>query len=275
MIRADRSASQTMQQVNPDKPERWKQNRHHWEQTLDAQNLGAGPNTAELERQLSLYLTADVEEALDLLEPLGGATVLELGGGLGLMAILLARRGANVIVADLSLPRLQLAGKMAEEAGVRERVRFVLCTGESLPFLSGSLNRQTTKSVLIHTQLGETAAELDRTLAGGGVAVFIEPLDGHPLVNLYRRLAAPKIWQEITDYFNQNRLDELTDPFEKSGAAIDTRRRYFLAFLASPLNYSLRMPRLYRLAEKTLLAVDHLLWFTKRYCWFAIVRVRK
>lgn len=189
------------------------------------------------------------------------------------MAILLAKAGASVIIADLSPARLRAARELATEAGVADRLSFVCCGAEFLPFATGSLDRATTKSVLIHTDLARAAEELARILSPKGHAVFIEPLDGNPFVNLYRRLAAPKIWGEITDYFNAARLRVLTEPFAEK----KIRHRYFLAFFATPFNYSLGWSRTYVFAERLLMAVDAALFavlpWLKRRCWFAIVKV--
>jgi ubiquinone/menaquinone biosynthesis C-methylase UbiE len=254
-------------------------NRAHWSQTLDPQNLAEGAAPLDLETQLELAATADVERALAVLEPLRGRRVLDLGGGLGLQAVLLARRGARVIVADLSAARLREARRVAAHFAVEHRIWFVCCAAEEIPFRDGSLHRQITKSVLIHTDLPVAAAELERTLAPGGRACFIEPLSANPFVWLYRRISAPRIWQEITRYFNHERVTTLAKPFRKSGARVRAEQLYFLGFLATPFNYSLHRPRVYRAAEKLLLLIDRMLYtlfpFLRRLAWFCLIIIRK
>jgi ubiquinone/menaquinone biosynthesis C-methylase UbiE len=266
--------------VVPDsnKPQdRWERNRSHWSKTLDAQNLGEEKMAVPLQAQLDLYQTDDVVRCLRRLEPLEGKSVLDLGGGLGLMAILLAERGAHVIIADISLPRLKEARRLVAERGLAQRVHLVLCAAEHLPFRDDSLDRETCKSVLIHTDLPHSATELARILRPGGSAVLIEPLTGNPFVNLYRRLAAPSIWRDITDYFTPARLAILLQPFRQRGFTSRVRPSFFLAFFATPLNYTLHMPRAYRLLEGVLLGLDGLLFallpVLKRFCWFASVEI--
>lgn len=263
-------------QKRRDDLDRWERNRLHWEENVDAQNLGRS-GSANLRLDLALYATADFREACAFLSPLKDQLILDLGGGLGLAAIFFARRGAHVIVADLSLPRLRAARDLAQQAGVAEQITFLQCSAEALPFRDGGLDRQFTKSVLIHTKLAATAAELDRTLAPDGKACFIEPFDNSPLVNLYRRLAAPGEWKDITRYFNREALAELLGGFSRETRRPSVRYRYLFAFLATPFNYILRMPKAYRAAEVMLLALDNALFAlmpaTRRWAWFGLIRI--
>ncbi|MBI1289644.1 methyltransferase domain-containing protein [bacterium] len=255
---------------------RWERNRRHWEENLDAQNLDREANV-DLERDLQLYATADFQEACRFLFPLAGHTILDLGGGLGLSAILFARAGAHVIVADLSLPRLRAAHKLIEEAGVADRVTFIQCSADALPFATGSLERQFTKSVLIHTPLKDTAAELERTLSPQGLACFIEPFDANPFANLYRRLAAPDAWKDITQYFNRPVARTLMSAFPADRWRRSLRMMYFFAFFATPLNYLLHLPGAYRIAESLLLKLDSLCFTvvpaTERFGWFGLFKI--
>lgn len=256
-------------------PDRWIQNRQHWSRTLDAQNLRENAAPIALETQLRLAETVDVREAFRHLEPLDRQLVLDLGGGLGITAALLAEKGAHVVIADISLPRLQEARRLLNNSGYAGRVSFIQCTAEQLPFLSGSLDRQFTKSVLIHTDLAATARELARTLSRRGRAAFVEPTTGNPFVNLYRRLGAPCIWASITDYFNAARVRTLRTPFRHHRSSVGYR--CFLSFFASPFNYSLHQPTLFRLVETPLDALDRLLFRLvpplRHRAWFCITRI--
>lgn len=259
------------------KSDRWTKNRAHWTATLDAQNLRGSASKADLDQLLALFETEDVRRALDKLEPLRGRIVVDVGGGLGLLAILLARRGATAVIADLSRPRLQEARRLAEEAGVGDRVLCVCCVGEQFPFQTGGVDREITKSVLIHTMLQKTARELARALAPDGQAVFIEPLSRNPLVNLYRRLAAPQIWQEITVYFSEESIRHLAKPFRRDGRRVRVERMYFVAFLAGVFNYAVPIPWLYRAIEKALLGVDAVLFALlpalRKRAWFLLLEI--
>ena len=259
---------------------RWRQNRAHWEQTLDADNLGREETPGNIEQQLALFETADVRLALQALEPLNNRLVVDLGGGLGLGAILLARRGARVVVTDLSMPRLKLARKTVARLGLDDRVSFVAAEGERLPFGDGKAGGLFTKSVLIHTRRDECAAECGRVLGAGGRAAFIEPLDGNPFVNLYRRLAAPRIWRTITSYFNRREIATVARGMKQAGSVrIRVRPLFFTAFFASVFQFAIKNVRLYRLAEDFLLKLDSLLFRAmpglKKRCWFVVMTFSK
>lgn len=255
-------------------------NRRHWDGTLDPRNLRAGAGKgSDWRREAELARTADVRRAMRMLGPLDGRLILDLGGGLGLHALLFAERGAHVIVADLSLERLRAARRLAREAGMLDRVSFVLCGAEELPFRNAVIDRQFTKSVLIHTTLPAASRELARTLAAGGRAAHVEPLTANPFVNLYRRLAAPRAWRHITNYFDNRSIAILAAAHRGCGAVVVVRRLYFIAFFASVFHFLLPAPSLRRGVEKVLLAIDAVLFSLvpglRRRCWFAVIGIRK
>lgn len=252
-------------------------NRAHWDATLDPQNLRGSATPLSVERQLALALTADVRRALAALAPLRDQATLDFGGGLGLHAVHLARRGAIVVLADVSLPRLRQALALAESLGLRDRIVAVQCAGEALPFATDALDRAFCKSTLIHTDLPCAAAELARVLSPRGRAVLIEPTVANPLVNLYRALAAPRIWQVITKYFTPASEATLRAAFRRRGHRTTTERLYLLAFLATAFNFALPSPALYRAAERVLLALDSVLFTLlpplRRRAWFHLLKV--
>lgn len=256
---------------------RWQLNRLHWTENLDAQNLAGSSQEADLELLLALFETEDVRRALSFLEPLRGRRIIDLGGGLGLMAILIARRGGTVIIADLSLPRLRKARELARRAGAGDLVRCVQCTGENLPFLCESLDGEITKSVLIHTDLPQTAAELARILSPRGKAVFIEPLNRNPLVNFYRRFAAPRVWKQITEYYSSKSIRQTLRPFRLQGRRVRVERLYLLGFIAGVFNYFIKAPGVYRVLEKAFLTIDGILFRTapalRERAWFCLIKI--
>jgi len=253
---------------------RWRKNRAHWDRTLDSRNLTDSAAPLAVERQIDLFQTADVRRGLAFLAPLEGRFVMDLGGGPGLLTTLLAREGATVVLADISLPRLHKARLLTAEAGCADRALFVVCSGDALPFRDGAFDRQITKAVLIHTPLAATAGELARTLRPSGRACFIEPLTGNPFVELYRRLAAPGIWREITDYFTEKESATLEAAWHRAGRHTHREDFYFLGFFASAFGFILSNPALLRAAEAALLVLDRGCFLISRRarqsCWFRI-----
>jgi SAM-dependent methyltransferase len=253
--------------------DRWALNKRHWEITLDAHNVGADQATVDLNRLAALYNTADVRFAFDRLQPLSGATVLELGGGLGLAAILLARQGARVVIADLALPRLKAARENFRSLGLADRVDLVLARGEALPFPDGAVGRVMVKAVMIHTDLPVAMRELHRVLRQDGRMVILEPTTGNPFVNAYRRLLAPKVWAEIASFFGPAETAVLEQALPP-GRRMRVHVFHFFSFFASFFEFALPSPPLYRFTEAVLGAVDRVLFTLipplRRAAWFNV-----
>ncbi len=261
-------------------PSRWDRNRRHWDETLDPRNLKAGASS-ETERDVALYETVDVRRAFHSLRPLNTKLVLDLGGGLALGAILFARRGARVVICDISPNRLRSARRILDEAGVLNRVSLVVGAAEHLPFADATLDRVFTKSVLIHTQIEESASECVRVMKSGGKAAFIEPTTRNPFVNAYRRLMAPKIWKDITSYFDEAELHAVDSGAKRT----DTKTRLqighiqFLTFFASVFAFLLPSPMAYRAVEHVLERIDRVLFSLmpalRHRAWFVLIKVRR
>lgn len=126
-----------------------------------------------------------IAPAFDALGNLAGRRVLDLGCGHGMAAVALARRGAVVTACDLSLGYVREAGLRA--AANHVAVRLVVCDGEQLPFADGSFARIWGNAILHHLDMARAAAELDRVLAPGGIAVFCEPWGGNRWLAWARR----------------------------------------------------------------------------------------
>lgn len=257
--------------------DRWTVNRRHWEETLDAQNLGRQANPVDLERQVSLYDTADLRRCFEALEPLNGTTVLDIGGGLALAAILLVRRGARVTIVDVSLPRLKEARKSLAALGLSGPVDLVVGRAEEMPFRDGAFGRVMSKAVMIHTDLARAMSEIHRILVPGGTIGLSEPTRGNPFVTLYRRLYAPKIWASITDYFGARELEIIRRTLPP-GQTIEVRHFYFLGFFATIFEFVWPNPALYRLAEGIFGAIDGVLFAIlpplRGLAWFWLVTIR-
>ncbi|MCD4734243.1 class I SAM-dependent methyltransferase [bacterium] len=115
------------------------------------------------------------------LRDLSGRWVLELGCGYGGELLGLTKRGARAVGLDITAARLHQAVKNAPAAG------FVRGDADRLPFANESFYAVIGNAVLLHLHRERTMAELRRVLKPGGVAIFLEPLTGHPLIDLYRR----------------------------------------------------------------------------------------
>jgi SAM-dependent methyltransferase len=97
--------------------------------------------------------------------------LLEIGCGIGIDTLALARRGFREVVGvDLTEVAIEVATGRAEREGL-SNVRFRVADAESLPFGDGSFDRVYSFGVLHHTPDVERAvAEVHRVLAPGGSA---------------------------------------------------------------------------------------------------------
>ncbi len=253
--------------------DRWNLNKRHWEATLDARNLAAETDATDFEKQVALHDTADIRFALNTMMPLDGARVLDVGGGLALAAVLLARRGARVTIADISLPRLRAARAMLLRLNLADRVDLVVARAEEMPFVDGGFDRIMSKAVMIHTDLDRSLPELHRILTAAGKLLILEPTIGNPFVNLYRKLLAPKVWSHITDYFGEREAAIVlrTTPPDRGVA---TKPFFLFGFFASVFEFALPSPALYRISETVLCGLDTLLFTVlpplRRAAWFKV-----
>jgi len=250
--------------------------RAHWDRVLSADNIGDDAGGREtLERELQFTDTPETHLLIEALHRHSGKAVLDLGGGLGVMAVVMAREAPGpVIVADVSGERLRALTQTLAEIGLSDRIHPVQTTAEQLALRSEALGVVWTKSVLIHTVLEESAGEIARVLAPGGEAVLCEPTTANPLVNLYRRLFAPKEWESITRYFTPEREETVRAALGEG----PTHRLHVLSFLAFIWQFTFRSPALFGASLAVLHSLDRLLgampWYRRR-AWFAVMTARR
>lgn len=256
------------------------QSKEYWNSNLDTDNLSreGGACHVDLEEALALAATPEFdwicEQAGDLILS-GHAPLVDLGGGIGMHALLWARAGAQVIVVDMAVERLRALRQIVKSAGLEDQILLVAGTAEALPLRDETMGGVFTKSVLIHTRLTDAANEITRVLVPGGKGLFIEPLTGNPLIRLYRRFLAPKEWRDITRYFDQGALDELGQPFQST----DWRPFYLMSAGSFFWQYGRKSLKRFQKSiafwwrqDKRLLRA---LPFLRGWCWFAACCYRK
>lgn len=119
---------------------------------------------------------------------LEGKIILDLGCGYGYHTINLAKKGAIVFAIDLSPGMVQATVKAVGQSGLDNRVRVLEMNAEELGFPDETFDAVFGHSILHHTNLKLTRAQVYRVLKQGGRGVFLEPLGHNPLLNLFRRL---------------------------------------------------------------------------------------
>lgn len=113
--------------------------------------------------------------ALNVLD--GGGPYLDVGvGGSGATVIEAARRGTGAVGCDLSLAGVLSAKTFAEEQGVADQTRFVVCAAESLPFPDEAFGSVSAVALLEHLDDDRpAAAEIARVLRPGGLVWLMVP----------------------------------------------------------------------------------------------------
>lgn len=101
------------------------------------------------------------ERLLALLEP--GKTMLEVGAGDGVFAVMAAKKGLTVFATDISEPNIERARRYASEQGVGDKVRFVLADAAHIPASDASYDIVVASHVLEHVpDFNEALAEVYR-----------------------------------------------------------------------------------------------------------------
>jgi len=251
-----------------------------WRSNLDPQNLDQGSDSGvSLEDELAFVATPEFEEAWKFVAALRAQqnklVVLDIGAGLGACSIVMERRGATVIAMDTSLPRLRQLGNRAKQAGGGEKILRVVASAEHLPFKSHSIPAAFTKSVLIHTDLEKAADEIGRILALGGGAALIEPMKRNPFAWLYRKTLAPREWQGITHYFDEDMQWKICASKIAALQGTEVKHFYFFSFLAFIFQFAIPARRFFFGLLSVLHANDRGLFslfpFLKRFAWFGVI----
>lgn len=211
--------------------------------------------------------------AYALIDQPAGRLMLDLGCGRGAHAVHFAQSGARVVAVDLSGGMVAMTQRRAIAAGVGDRVAVQQMSAESLGFADATFDYVFGHSVLHHTDLAVTRQEVQRVLKPGGRAVFLEPLDHNPALNLFRRLTP---WRR-TPTEKPLSLAELrffAEPFARS-----SHREFYLLALGAFIFVPLRSRALFQPTLHLLNAVDqrmfHRVPALRRYAWVTVLELRR
>jgi len=125
----------------------------------------------------------------DMLRELGSLdskVVLEYGCGDGWCTADLCRAGGNVRSFDISEQAVQSTRAALDRQGLSEMANVKVMSAENLEYADETFDVAFGFAILHHLDLGLAIPELLRVLKPGGIGIFAEPLQGNPLLRLYR-----------------------------------------------------------------------------------------
>lgn len=184
------------------------------------------------------------------------------------------RRGVAAI--DLSGGMASMTQRRAMAAGVGARVAVQQMSAESLGFADATFDYVFGHSVLHHTDLAVTRREVHRVLKPGGRAVFLEPLDHNPALNLFRHLTP---WRRTPTEKPLSLADLrffffFAEPFTSS-----SHREFYLLALGAFIFVPFKSRTLFQHTLRLLNAVDQRMFrlvpALRRYAWVTVLDVRR
>lgn len=200
-----------------------------------------------------------------------GKYVLDLGCGDGQHTVRLASEGAYVKAIDISFGMVGVTQRRIEQAGLAEQAQAAQMSAEYLAFADQSFDLIFGHSVLHHTDLSITRAELLRLLRPGGRAIFLEPLDHNPILNLFRRLTP---WRRTP---TERPLAEQDLRYLAEGFVRLERHEFYLIALLAFVFIPLRSRVLFQAAMQTLIPFDEWLFNhwpgLRRYAWASVIEL--
>lgn len=219
------------------------------------------------------------DEHMDMLlraaGPLTGKRVLDFGCGRGESGRIYAKQGAARVEGfDISGENITIANKNAKRDGLDQRVFFRRLAAEEIDYPGGCFDVVIGKAILHHTDLEKTAWQLQRVLSPGGVAVFLEPLNHNPILNLFRRLT-PSRRTPTEKPLSLRDLEIFRRHFDSvsyRGFYLFTLISHFLLLVTGSRTLFVRSRALMRRWEEPVLVRLPRL---QRYCWSALVVFRK
>jgi SAM-dependent methyltransferase len=202
-----------------------------------------------------------------------GQVVLELGCGSGENTVRLAAAGAQVHATDISAGQVELAWRRANAAGCEHAVIPQQMSAEQISYADATFDLVFGHSVIHHTDLAVTRAEVRRVLRPGGRAIFLEPLGHNPLITAFRR-ATPGQRTSTERPLLLEDLRFFAEPF----ASIH-HREFALTALAALALAPLRSRTLFQAAHTPLTRLDDALltrWpVLGRFAWVTVIELTR
>ena len=155
--------------------------------------------------------------------------ILDYGCGKGSWSFNHAKKRTNEIFGiDISEKAIEIATKKAVEINTKSNLEFKVMNAENLTFEDNKFDLIAGQAILHHLNLQKALGTITKKLKPNGKAIFIEPLGGNPLINLYRKLT-PQIRSDDEQPFRIKELKIFNTYFKN----VNIKHYYFSAIIAS------------------------------------------
>lgn len=246
----------------------------YWDNVLDSTNVlprKINPNNIDIEREIKFYTSPEIKYAYKCMGNIEGKRILEIGSGLGINTLILARKGAYVDGIDISGGRVKWARKLISKYGLDKRAKFSQMSAEKLNFESESFDIVCGKDILMYTDPTVVGKNIFRILKKDGQVIIIEALKYHPGVAIYRNTFAPREWKKFTHYLTIKEVERFGSIFSR----YSHKEYYLLAFFSfywslirKDINKFIKsMTILYPIDEKIL----RILPWIRNFCWRTVI----
>jgi 2-polyprenyl-3-methyl-5-hydroxy-6-metoxy-1,4-benzoquinol methylase len=233
-----------------------------------------GPEEFNLEENINFYRTPIQNYAYRLMGNIQRKNILELGCGMGVNAMIMAQRGANVTAIDIAQKRVNWVNDLARRYGFNN-LKAICMPVEDLDFPAESFDVIYSNEVLIHVNRTRALSRCAKVLRAEGKAIFIESLKFHPLVNLYRHTFGPQIFKHIARHLTLKEIESFRSFFSE----VHHKEFYFLSFLAFFWQFGIRNQHIFRWSISTLNKIDNRLFmylpFTRILAWMSCIECLK
>jgi SAM-dependent methyltransferase len=128
------------------------------------------------------------KDMLSGLESLDSKVILEYGCGDGWCTLDLCRAGGDVRSFDISDEAVRATKATLAREGFADTADVRVMSAEKLDYADETFDIAFGFAILHHLDLGLAVPELLRVLKPGGIGIFAEPLQGNPLLRIYRYL---------------------------------------------------------------------------------------
>ncbi len=248
-----------------------------WNSVINPDNITIGElnlDEFKLEENLVFYQTPVQDYAYRVMGNIEGKNVLELGCGMGMNAVIMAGRGANVTAIDIAQKRVNWVNGLAKRYGLKN-IKAICMSAEDLDFPDESFDIIYSNEVLIHLNHRKVLGRCVNLLRKGSKAIFVESLKFNPLVNLYRCTLAPRIFKHIGEHFTFKEIDSFRTFFPQ----VYHKEFYLFSFMAFFWQFGVPNLSLFKLSVTALNRIYKLIFlcfpFTRIFAWMSCIECIK